>query len=188
MGCDMLVVPGRDTVDGRTIFGHNCGRPVGEIQVLRRVRRVPSPGEKTGELRIPLPQICQTFTVLASQPAGTWGYNQGVNEHGVAAGWSLIQTKLTSHGPGLSGCELVRLAHQASAPLRQAVDIVADLISRHGISASPPAPAPALPQDGGRLGKVAGDCFVDRRPQRGLRDRRWRNVLGLPGSLPCSGR
>ncbi len=145
MGCDMLVVPGRDTVDGRTIFGHNCGRPVGEIQVLRRVMgRCHAPGEKTGELRIPLPQICQTFTVLASQPAGTWGYNQGVNEHGVAAGWSLIQTKLTSHGPGLSGCELVRLALERSRTARQAVDIVADLISRHGIGAAHPTPTLAL--------------------------------------------
>ncbi len=134
MGCDMVVVPGWDAVDGHTLFGHNAGRPVGEVQVVRHeAGRCHVPGEKLKLSGCELLQAAHTYTVLGSQPAGLWGYNHGVNEHGVAAGASLIHSKLGCDHPGLSGQEVVRLVLERSHSASQGVNLITDLVCRHGL-------------------------------------------------------
>jgi secernin len=78
--------------------------------------------------------VRHTNTVLAGRSPGLWGYHQGVNEHGVAVGVTSIRTKLKNDQPGLAGTDLVRLALERAASARQAVDVVTDLIGRHGQS------------------------------------------------------
>src|SRR5205807_8816298 len=83
-----------------------------------------------------LAEARRTWTVLASQPGHAWGYTHGVNEKGVAAGSTPIDTRLECDGPGLSGLDLVRLALERGGSARQAVEVVTALICRHGQDAT----------------------------------------------------
>jgi hypothetical protein len=129
----MVVALARATADGRTLFGCNGNRSAREGQALVRVEgRAYAPGETVRTGQVALPQARQTFGVLAGRRAGMWGYPYGVNEHGVAVGVTAIQTRLAGQREGLTGTDLVRLALERSGSARQAVDLITDLVARHG--------------------------------------------------------
>jgi secernin len=133
----MVVALPRATSDGRTLFGRNCNRPAREGQALVRVEgRAYVPGEMLSTGRVSLPQARQTFRVLAGRRAGLWGYPYGVNEHGVAVGITAICTRLAGDRDGLSGPDLARLALERTCSARQAVDLITDLVVRHGQQAA----------------------------------------------------
>jgi dipeptidase len=133
MASDMVVALARATGDGHTLFGHNSNRPRGEGQALRRVAGRPfEAGEVVRTPTVTLPQVRHTTTVLATQAAGQWGYAHGVNEHRVAIGTTPIRSKLDRGQAGLAGPDLVRLALERATSARQAVDVVTDLVCRHG--------------------------------------------------------
>lgn len=130
---DMMAALAKCTVDGAVIFAHNSDRSVGECPSLLLVPgRSFAPGEIVQTAGPKLPQVRQTFTVLGSQPAGHWGYDHGVNEHGVALGRTSHRGKLVAAGQALTGTDLVRLALERSRSAQQAVDFLTDSIERHG--------------------------------------------------------
>lgn len=144
MASDVMVAPGQVTVDGSTFFACNSHRFYRECQVLRRIEgRAYAPGEKVQAQGLELPQTRQTFTVLGSQPEGYWGFTHGVNEHGVAVGRTTLRGKLQSPAPALLGTDLVRLVLERSRTGNQAVDLLTDLIERHGQGLFPGCPAQA---------------------------------------------
>jgi secernin len=133
MASDMVVALARATAEGQTLFGHNCNLPAGEgLALVRQPGRSFAPGETVGLAGAVLPQVRRTCTVLACRRAGQWGYDHGVNEHGVAVGVTAIRTRLAGERPGLRGTDLVRLALERAAAARAAVDVLTDLIGRHG--------------------------------------------------------
>lgn len=137
MGSDMLAALGRASVAGRALFGHNSRRPATEVQTLtRKPGRTWSADEIVRLRHVHLPQARHTYTVLAGRPAGLWGYLHGVNEHSVAVGYTQIRTRLRAKAPALEGHELTRLALERSASARQAVDLIAGLVSRFGQGAA----------------------------------------------------
>ena len=138
MGGDMVVALGRATGGGRAFFGHNSHRPPGELQRLVRFPgREHALGETVQAQHVRLPQVRQTNTVVGSQPAGSWGLQHGVNGHRVAAGCSAWHSRLAGPAPGLTGTDLTRLALERSRSARQAVDVLTDLIARHGQGGGP---------------------------------------------------
>jgi dipeptidase len=142
MGSDMVVALARASADGRTLFGHNNNRQAREGYALVRVEgRAYAPGETLSTGRLSLPQPRQTCTVLAGRRAGQWGYAHGINEHGVAAGVTSVRTRMANDRTGLSGPDLVRLALERAAGARQAVDLITDLVARHGQHADEAAEA-----------------------------------------------
>jgi secernin len=133
MGSDLVVALGAATANGLTPFGANSHRPAREAQVLKRVTgRQYSLGEVIDTGLLKLPQCRQTYTVLGSGPPGTWGFCHGVNEHHVAAGCATWKSRLRGDEPGLLGTDLVRLTLERSRTARQGLDVLADLIGRHG--------------------------------------------------------
>jgi len=135
MGCDMVVALGRAAVDGQTLFGQNSGRPIGEKQVLCRTSgREFAPGEKIRTQYLEVLQPRKTVAVLATRPDGWWGYCNGVNEHGVVMGCATLQNKISCSEPGLTGGDLVRLALERCHSARHGVDLLGELIERHGQS------------------------------------------------------
>jgi dipeptidase len=136
----MAVALGRATVDGHTLFGQNVARPAGEsVALCRAPGREFVPGEVLQTPFLALPQARHTYTVLAAQSPECWGYHHGLNECGVAAGCASLLNKLRPAGPGLTGTDLVRLLLERSRTARQAVDLFADLIERHGLGVPEPA-------------------------------------------------
>jgi secernin len=130
---DIVVAHGRATVDGGTLFGHNSDLAAGDGMSLQLVSgRSFAAGEMVQTQFLKLPQVRDTFTVLGSQPAGYWGYEHGVNEHGVALARTSLQSKLACAGPALTGPDLVRLALERSRSALKAVDLIIDCVERHG--------------------------------------------------------
>lgn len=133
MGGDMVVALGRATVEGHTLFGHNSNRPARERPMLHRSPgRAYASGEKVRVQHLELPQARQTYTVLGSRPRGFWGYDHGLNEHGVALGCARALTRMRGTQPGLDGTDLVRLTLERARSAQQAVDVLTDLVRRHG--------------------------------------------------------
>src|SRR5437879_785618 len=133
MGCDMVVALKHATVTGRTLFGHNSGRPGPECQrLLRTIGRTYTLGEKVSTGTVELPQARCTHTVLGSQAADMWGYYHGINEMNVAIGCTHPRTRLDACSVGLLATDLVRLALERASGAMQALDLLTDLLARHG--------------------------------------------------------
>jgi len=133
MGGDMMTALGRAAVDGRTIFGHNaCSRANVPFHLERALGGTHAPEESVRATFIDLPQARRTCPVLGGRVGNSWGYVQGVNGHGVAAGCTRLRTRLHLDGPGLTGPDLVRLALERGPSARQAMEVATGLIARHG--------------------------------------------------------
>jgi hypothetical protein len=133
MGCDAMVALGRATVDGQTLFGQTCYQPRNSWQPLCcTAGRAFTGCETVRTQHLDLPQARQTYKVVGSQPEGCWGYDHGLNEHQVAAGWAALRPALPGCKTGLLGTDLVRLALERSRSARQAVQTLTELIERHG--------------------------------------------------------
>lgn len=78
--------------------------------------------------------VGDTLACVVSMPEWCWGAEHGVNEAGVAVGNETIYTTLDPRGApdALIGMDLVRLALQRATSARAAVDVIVDLIARHG--------------------------------------------------------
>src|SRR5215831_11396626 len=110
MGGDMVAALGGATLDGLTLFGHNCrcGRP--GLTLHRGAGRSHAPEERIELGGVVVPQARETYTTIGAQPRGQWGYRHGVSDRGVAAGCTRLRTRLTCERPGPRGPDLVRLA------------------------------------------------------------------------------
>jgi secernin len=135
MASDMMVALPRATRDGHTLFGHNNPRPAGEALALLVVPgRAFAPGQMVRATHVEVPQVRHTHTVLGCRAGARWGYQHGLSNRGVAIGVTSIWTRI-DRKPGLTGPDLVRLALERGGSALQAIDVLTDLISRHGQSA-----------------------------------------------------
>jgi hypothetical protein len=154
MGCDMVVALAAATSNGQTLLAANCHRPVDEAQALRLVRgQAFAAGETVQAGTVQLPQPRQTCTVLAVQPERCWGYLQGVNECGVALAVADWQSRLKDDQAGLGSTDLVRLTLERSHSARQGLDVLTDLMLRHGQASS--TPAGGVEGEGGHIYLIA---------------------------------
>lgn len=126
--CDTLC-----RLDGRgALFAKNSDRPLGEAQVVEAVPGRPPGGTvRTQYLDIPDPGARAT---LLSRPVWLWGAEHGVNDRRVAIGnekvWTVDDPRLAP--PALIGMDLVRLVLERATDAGQAVDVLTDLLERHG--------------------------------------------------------
>jgi secernin len=133
MGCDMVVALPAATGGTQTLFGANHHRPAGEVQSVRLVPgRAFAAGESLHTRFLQIPQVRQTLTVMAIEPEGECGCLFGVNERRVAVSCSQWQSRLVSNSPGLLGPELVRLTLERAHSAGHALEVLTDLIMRHG--------------------------------------------------------
>jgi secernin len=130
--CDILCALGPATADGVTRFAKNSDRPPGELQVVELLP--PRHEDATRTTYLEIPAVPETIGVLGSRPEWMWGLEHGVNEAGVAAGNATIYTILDPRGvpDGLTGMDLVRLALERASTAAAAVEVITDLIERHG--------------------------------------------------------
>ncbi|MFX1314375.1 MAG: C69 family dipeptidase [Promethearchaeota archaeon] len=131
--CDTLVALGNSTKDGNVIFGKNSDRPSNEVQLITYAPRIKySVGEEVKCTYISIPQVYETAAVILSQPWWMWGVEMGANEYGVAIGNEAVYTYERLRHTGLLGMDLLRLGLERGKSAKQALDIITDLLEKHG--------------------------------------------------------
>jgi secernin len=117
---------------GRTLFAKNSDRPVAEVQLIEGfARRGPGGHLHTQYLDLEDPGAVR---VVGARPDWLWGFEHGLNEHGVAIGNEKVWTTddAAAAAPALIGMDLVRLGLERAATADQAVDAITELLATHG--------------------------------------------------------
>lgn len=135
VSCDTFVVLPPLTEHGGVIFGKNSDRPRGEVQELVYFPAADHPaGSKLQCTYLEIDQVEHTQAVVLSKPAWMWGAEMGANEAGVVVGNEAVYTLVDDGGEEerLLGMDLVRLALERSTTAEGAVEVVTQLLERHG--------------------------------------------------------
>lgn len=132
--CDSLVARGSRTADGATLLAKNSDRRGREPQPFVQLPAAYHPrGSSLRCSHVEIDQVAETYRVMGHSPAWCWGFEQGVNECGVAIGnhatWSREPLET---GPGLIGMDLVRLGLERGRNAREALEVIALLVETHG--------------------------------------------------------
>jgi secernin len=133
VSCDSLVALQGATLDGSVLFAKNSDRPADECQALLQVPRQHHRG--AAALRctyIEIPQVSETAALIGSRPYWCWGFEHGLNEHGVVIGNHTVFSKDPLDGLGLIGMDLVRLGLERGASAAQAIEVITALVERWG--------------------------------------------------------
>ncbi len=133
IACDSLVALGNVTADGRVHFAKNSDRPELEAQpLLQQGRQRHGAGSRLRCTYIEIPQVAETSGLIGSRPYWCWGFEHGLNEHGVAIGNHTIFTRESPAGTGLIGMDLVRLGLERGRSAHEALDVITALLSTFG--------------------------------------------------------
>jgi secernin len=133
VACDSLVALRHATADGTVLFAKNSDRPASECQpLLQRPRQSYASGARLRCTHIEIAQATETARLIGSRPFWCWGFEHGLNEHGVAIGNQTVFSRDPLVGAGLIGMDLVRLGLERGRTAEQAVDVMTALIAAHG--------------------------------------------------------
>lgn len=132
--CDTLVALPVSTARGGLLFAKNSDRERNEAQVLEispaRRLAAPPPLKLT---YITIPDVSQTYTCLLSRPFWMWGAEMGANEHGVVIGNEALHARTPAQRRrALTGMDLVRLGLERATTAKRAVEVITELLERHG--------------------------------------------------------
>ncbi len=131
--CDTIVVFTGSGDGRRAIFAKSSDRPGVECQPLTQVpAAVHGPGATVRCQYLTIPQVPRTHAVLGQRPWWLWGFEQGVNEHGVAIGNEAIYTHDPVPETGLLGMDLVRLGLERGRTAAEAKRVITDLLEQYG--------------------------------------------------------
>ena len=132
--CDSLVAGAAETSAGVTLFAKNSDRKSSECQAFLQFPEASHPPRASVRAtHIEIPQVAETYRVMGHSPWWVWGFEHGVNEHGVAIGnQTVFSNEPLEPAPGLIGMDLVRLALERGRDAREALEVIATLVETHG--------------------------------------------------------
>ena len=142
--CDTWVALASATARGLTILAKNSDREFFDCQPLMFYPRNKWPAGTEIDLgRIRIPQVRETYAILGSSPYWCWGYEEGINEFGVAIGNEGVFTKelvenialsKKGKGPALgpTGMDLLRLGLERGQTAREALDVITGILEKYG--------------------------------------------------------
>ncbi len=132
--CDSVVAVGAETRSGATLYAKNSDRMAGECQPFLQIPEARHPpGATLRCTHIEIPQVAETYRVMGHSPWWVWGFEHGVNEHGVAIGnQSVFSNEPLQERPGLIGMDLVRLGLERGRTAREALEVIATLMETFG--------------------------------------------------------
>lgn len=131
--CDTAVALGDVTADGSVLLAKNSDRPSREAQRLVGQPALAHADGATVQCQYrAVPQVARTAALIGSQPYWLWGFEHGLNEHGVAIGNEAIHTRETPQEVGLLGMDLVRLGLERGTTARDALEAITALLEQFG--------------------------------------------------------
>jgi dipeptidase len=134
--CDTWVALRDATADHSVILAKNSDRPPMEAQPLVQVpHRKHGPGDKVKCTYIEIPEVAETYEHIGSRIWWAFGYEHGMNEHGVAIGNEAVWSKEPYQwGDGLLGMDLLRLALERGKTAYDAMRVITLLLEKYGQS------------------------------------------------------
>ena len=131
--CDTWVALRDATADRSVILAKNSDRPPMEAQPLVQVSRGKhEPGETVKCTYISVPQAAETYEHIGSKIWWAFGYEHGMNEHGVAIGNEAVFSKEPYQwGDGLLGMDLVRLGLERGKTAYEAMHVIVELLGKY---------------------------------------------------------
>jgi secernin len=133
LSCDTLVAFSDEGQERQVIFAKNSDRPWNETQPLEYVPSAThAPGSTVRCQLLTIPQAEHTLAVIGGRPWWLWGYEQGLNEAGVAIGNEAIYTRDEVPSVGLLGMDLVRLGLERGQNAAAATEVIAEHVERYG--------------------------------------------------------
>lgn len=144
LSCDTMVALPDATTTGTTVLGKNSDRPVFDCQPLVQFPRQKHSPESSIKLEYQtIPQMRETYATIGSSPYWCWGYEEGINEFGVAIGNEAIFTKTFADAVevskagkppelGLLGMDLLRLGLERGKTARETLEVITKLVERYG--------------------------------------------------------
>ncbi len=132
--CDSVVAAALHTAAGTALFAKNSDRHAGECQpFVQFPAAFHARGARVTCTHIAIPQVAETYRAMGHSPWWVWGFEHGVNEHGVAIGnQSVFSREPVEEEPGLIGMDLVRLGLERGRDAREALEVIAALIESYG--------------------------------------------------------
>jgi len=134
--CDTWVALPDATADGSIILVKNSDRPAMEAQPLVQVPHMHhQPGEMVKATYIEVPQVAETYEHIGSKIWWAFGYEEGMNENGVAIGNEAVWSKEPYQwGDGLLGMDLLRFGLERGKTAYEALHVMTDLLEKYGQS------------------------------------------------------
>jgi len=144
LACDTWVALGSATARGITLLAKNSDRPLFDAQPLFLHPRARWPKGAMIDLgRVRVPQVRETYATLGSSPYWCWGFEEGINEFGVAIGNEGVFTKplakmIAEAGegkaavPGPTGMDLLRLGLERGRTAVEALGVITALVESYG--------------------------------------------------------
>jgi secernin len=117
---------------GRTLFAKNSDRPITEVQFVEGF----APRAVGGVIHTQYLELADEGAVgiVGARPDWLWGFEHGVNEHGVAIGNEKVWTvdNAATAPAALIGMDLVRLGLERARNADDALTIITGLLDEHG--------------------------------------------------------
>lgn len=137
--CTTMAATGKATEDGSVIFGKNSDRPLNEAQPLRFYPAADYPeGAEVECSFIKIPQVAHTYACIGSKPHVFFGFEHGVNEHGVMIGNEQVSGREAPEPKwGLIGMDILRLTLERADSAAKAVEVMGDLLETWGTGGAP---------------------------------------------------
>lgn len=133
MGSDMVVALKDASANETTLVALNHHAVVTDRHFVQIIPgHFHEPGQLVPIANLPLPQARQTYTVLGLQKQGEWGFAHGINENRVTVAATPWQSRIKENGSPLTSPDLVRLSLERSRSAMAAVEVLTDLVQRHG--------------------------------------------------------
>ncbi|MGH9326640.1 MAG: C69 family dipeptidase [Terriglobia bacterium] len=136
LGCDTFVAMPDATADRSVLLAKNSDRPPMEAQVLVQFpHERHAPGEMLKCTYIEIPQASETYEHIGSKLWWAYGYEEGMNEYGVAIGNEAVFSKEPARwGDGLLGMDLLRLGLERGKTAYEAMHVMIELLEKYGQS------------------------------------------------------